>query len=64
MAPINRFGDEAGSDPHVEDDVHVERSRIALLTGSVALAFTLATGSWARAGTGPPRAVTVYKSPT
>jgi hypothetical protein len=48
----------------VEDDVHVERLRIALLTGSVALAFTLATGRWARAGAGPPWAVTVYKSPT
>ncbi len=42
----------------------VERSRIRLLTGSVALAFTLATGLRFGAGSEPVQEVTVYKSPT
>jgi hypothetical protein len=47
-----------------EDDVHIERSRITLLAGSMALAITLATGRWSRAASGPLPAVIVYKSPT
>jgi hypothetical protein len=47
-----------------EGDVSVERSRIRLLAGSVALAFTLATGLRSRAASEPLPGVTVYKSPT
>ncbi len=47
-----------------EDGVRVERSRIKLLTGSVALAFTLGAGVRSRAGSEPLPGVTVYKSPT
>ncbi len=43
-------------------EMNVDRSRIALLTGAVALAFT----SWipSRARAEPLPSVTVYKSPT
>jgi len=44
--------------------VHIERSRITLFAGSMALAITLAAGRWSRAASGPPPAVIVYKSPT
>ena len=47
----------------MENDVRVERSRIRLLTGGLALAVTLATLR-GRVGAAPLPAVTVYKSPT
>jgi hypothetical protein len=42
----------------------VERSRIRLLTGGLALAVSLATGRPAHPGAASLPAVTVYKSPT
>jgi hypothetical protein len=47
-----------------EDDVSIERSRITLVTGGLALALTLAAGRPGRAGSAPRPGVTVYKSPT
>jgi hypothetical protein len=42
----------------------VERGRIQLLAGGVALALGLMAGSRGRAGAAPLPEVTVYKSPT
>jgi hypothetical protein len=42
--------------------MNVERSRIALLAGAAALAFT--GGLWSLARSQPLAEVTVYKSPT
>jgi hypothetical protein len=47
-----------------EADMPVERSRIRLLTGSLAFAVSLATGRPAHPGAASLPAVTVYKSPT
>jgi hypothetical protein len=44
--------------------VHVERSRITLLTGGTALVLTLATGIRFSAVSGPLPEITVHKSPT
>ncbi len=44
--------------------MRVERSRIHLLMGSLALTVTLATGRRSHAGPGPRPPVTVYKGPT
>jgi hypothetical protein len=43
---------------------NVERSRITLLTGGLALALGLARGRRARASSPPLPEVTVYKHPT
>ena len=44
--------------------MHVERSRIGLLTGGAALVLTLVTGIRSRARAAPLPGITVYKSPT
>ena len=44
--------------------MHVERSRIRLLTGGAALMLTLVTGIRSRARAEPLPGITVYKSPT
>ena len=43
--------------------MHVERSRITLLTGAVALALTVSTGLGTRARSDTLPGVTVYRSP-
>ena len=43
---------------------NVERSRITLLTGGLALALALTSGSRSLASSPPRPEVTVYKSPT
>jgi hypothetical protein len=48
----------------VPHDPNVERSRITLLTGALALALGLTSGRRARASSSPLPEVTVYKSPT
>ncbi len=48
----------------MRDVPRVERSRIRLLTGGLALAFTLVAGSRSRGGAASPPEVTVYKNPT
>ena len=55
---------ELAGRPDEEDQVHVERSRIRLLTGGAALMLTLVTGIRSRARAEPLPGITVYKSPT
>lgn len=52
------------SEPERGHQVKVERSRIALLTGSVSLLITLAVGARGRARAETPPEVAVYKPPT
>jgi hypothetical protein len=47
-----------------EDQVHVERSRIRLLTGGAALLVTLTVGARSRARPESLPGITIYKSPT
>ncbi len=47
-----------------QDDRNVERSRITLLAGGLALALTLATRRESRAAPTPFPEVMVYKTPT
>lgn len=62
---VERDGRDRAVDPsRPEDTMNVERSRIKLLLGAVALGVTLtaglAPGAWAE----PLAEITVYKSPT
>jgi hypothetical protein len=52
------------ADRRKETRMHVERSRIALLTGALAFAVVLTTGRRAQPGASSLPTVTVYKSPT
>jgi hypothetical protein len=48
----------------VPHDSTVERSRIMLLAGGLALALSLTSGRRSRASSAPLPEVTVYKAPT
>ena len=62
VGAINSSGDR--KERSMSHDSNVERSRITLLTGGLALALCLTSGRRAHASSPPLPGVTVYKSPT